>query len=262
MRLDRKRAMEVFISVIESLKELVFPSNIYCICCENIIDQTRPYSLCDACVRNLHWANEKTCNKCGKVLVENYRREICNDCLEIEHFFEKGFTCAEYGMYEKLIIRDYKYHSKPYFGDKLAEIMYDRLIVEDLPLDLIIPVPMHGKKEKKRGYNQAALLAKGISKRIDVPFDQKLMTRSRTTKPMNKMNPQERRENVKDAFTLRPEKGKMVKGKTILLVDDIFTTGSTLDECSKLLLDHGALKIYMICFAAGGNRVFREETSS
>ena len=255
MRLDRKRAIGFFLSVIEKIKELVFPSNIYCICCENIIDQTRPYSLCDACVRNLHWANEKTCMKCGKVLSENYRRDTCNDCLEIEHFFEKGFTCAEYGMYEKLIIRDYKYHRKPYFGDKLAEIMYDRLIVEDLTLDLIIPIPMHKAKEKKRGYNQAALLAKGISKRMDVPLDQKLMMRTRITKPMNKMNPQERRENIKDAFTLRPEKVKMVKDKTIILVDDIFTTGSTLDECSKLLLENGALKIFMICFAAGGNRV-------
>lgn len=257
MKLDRKSLIKVFLSVIEKLKELLFPSNIYCICCENIIDNTRPYSLCDACVRNLHWANEKTCEKCGKVLGENYRRDICNDCLEIEHFFEKGFTCAEYGMYEKLIIRDYKYHAKSYFGDKLAEIMFDRLIIEALPVDLIIPVPMHRIKEKKRGYNQAALLAKGISKRMNVPFDQKLMMRSRITKPMNKMNPQERRENVKDAFTLRLEKSKIVKDKTILLVDDIFTTGSTLDECSKLLLDNGALKIYMICFAAGGNRVYR-----
>ncbi len=265
--LDRKKLKGAFLTVIERLKELVFPSNIYCICCENMIDDTRPYSLCDACVRNLHWANEKTCNKCGKVLGENYRRTICNDCIETEHFFVQGFTCAEYGMYEKLIIRDYKYHSKPYFGDKLAEIMYDRLAVENLSIDLIIPIPMHKKKERKRGYNQAALLAKGISKRFDVPFDQKLIIRSRVTKPMNKMNPQERRENVKDAFTLTSEKGKIgkdktIEGKTILLVDDIFTTGSTLDECSKLLLDNGAWRIYTICFAAGGNRVFSEKMSS
>jgi len=257
MRQNWKILIGVMISVMERLKELVFPSNIYCICCANIIDDTRPYSLCDACVRNLHWANETTCKKCGKILGGNYRRSICNDCNETEHYFERGFTCAEYGMYEKLIIRDYKYHSKPYFGDKLAEIMYDRLIIEELPLDLIIPVPMHRSKEKKRGYNQATLLAKGISKRMNVPFEQNLMMRSKLTKPMNKMNPQERRDNVKDAFTMRVEKCKIVKGKTILLVDDIFTTGSTLDQCSKLLLENGATKIYMICFAAGGNRIYR-----
>lgn len=247
-------------NLFEKILEVVFPSNIYCICCENIIDNTRPYSLCDACVRNLHWANENTCKKCGKILGKNYRREFCNDCYEMEHYFEKGFTCAEYGMYEKLIVRDLKYHSKPYFGDKLAEIMTDRLLPENLQVDLILPIPMHKSKERKRGYNQAALLAKGISRRINVPFDKTLMMRMRRTKPMNKMSPQERRDNVKDAFTLRREKVKMVKGKTILLVDDIFTTGSTLDECSRLLLDSGAEKIYMICFAAGGNRTFHEET--
>lgn len=239
---------------IRNTLEVLFPSNIYCICCENIIDNTRPYSLCDACVRNLHWANENTCKKCGKIVGENYRREFCNDCSETDHLFEKGFTCAEYGLYEKMIIRDYKYHGKSYFGDKLAEVMADRLAIEDLPFNLILPVPMHKNKERKRGYNQAALLAKGISRRTLVPFDKDLMMRVVRTKPMNKMSPQERRDNVKDAFTLRREKVKMVKDKTILLVDDIFTTGSTLDECSRLLLDNGAKEIYMICFAAGGNR--------
>lgn len=246
-------------SLLREILEVFFPSNIYCICCENIIDSTRPYSLCDACVRNLHWANENTCKKCGKILGKNYRREFCNDCYEIEHLFEKGFTCAEYGMYEKLIIRDYKYHGKPYFGDKLAEIMFDRLALEDLSFDLILPIPMHKSKERKRGYNQAALLAKGIGRRMEVPFDKNLMLRTKRTKPMNKMSPQERRDNVKDAFTLSREKVKIVKDKTILLVDDIFTTGSTLDECSRLLLNNGARKIYMICFAAGGNRLYHQE---
>lgn len=246
-------------NLFRKILEVFFPSNIYCICCGNIIDNTRPYSLCDSCVRNLHWATAKTCKKCGKMLGENYRREFCNDCYETEHYFERGFTCAEYGMYEKLIVRDYKYHGKPYFGDKLAEIMFDRLEMEELPLDLIVPVPMHKKKERKRGYNQAALLAKGIGRRMDVPFDGKLLMRDRRTKPMNKMNPQERRDNVKDAFTLSPEKVKIVRDKTILLVDDIFTTGSTLDECSRLLLEGGACKIYMACFAAGGNRVSYQE---
>jgi ComF family protein len=256
MKLNGEILIGALISILERFKELVFPSNIYCICCGNIIDRTRPYSLCDACVRNLRWANKKTCSKCGKILGENYRRSLCTDCSEMEHYFEKGFTCVEYGMYEKLIIRDYKYHDKPYFGDKLAEIMYDRLVIEGLHLDMIIPVPMHKSKEKKRGYNQAALLAKGISKRMNVPFDQNLMMRSRLTKPMNKMNPQERKDNVRDAFTIREEKDKMIKDKVVLLVDDIFTTGSTLDECSKLLLEKGAVKVYMICFSAGGNRAY------
>lgn len=234
--------------------EMIFPSNIYCICCDNIIDKTRPYSLCDACVRNLHWANGDTCAKCGKILGENYRRPLCNDCYEMEHLFVRGFTCVEYGMYEKLLLRDYKYHGKPYFGDKLAEIMADRLALEELPLDLIVPVPMHKSKEKKRGYNQAALLARGIGRRMGIDCDERLLFRTRKTSVMNKLDPQSRRDNVKNAFTLDLEKGKIIKDKTLLLVDDIFTTGSTLDECTRLLLEGGAKEVYVICFAAGGNR--------
>lgn len=238
----------------EKALEALYPSNIYCICCDNLIDATRPYALCDECVRNLHWANEKTCGKCGKILSESWQMDLCHDCMEIPHTFEKGFACVEYGMYEKLLLRDYKYHGKAYYGEKLAELMTDRFALEELEVDCIVPVPMHKKKEQKRGYNQAALLSRGMARRMGKKWAGDILLRSRQTSPMNNLSPHERRENVRDAFTLNPKKCKLIENKTLLLVDDIFTTGSTLDECSKVLLEQGARRVYAICFAAGSNR--------
>lgn len=253
MKYEIVEIKKVIKTILEYTLEAVFPSNIYCICCNNLIDKTRPYSLCDKCVRNLRWANSKTCEKCGKILSEEYDEAKCHDCLENEHIFEKGFSCVEYGMYEKIMLKDFKYHSKPYFADKLAAIMHDRIQSEELTINLIIPVPMNKVKERKRGYNQAKLLAKGIAKRMDISYNDKIIFRERKTKPMNNLTPYERRENVKGAFTLAEGNSKIVEGQTILLVDDIYTTGSTLDECSKILLEKGAKTVYTICFATGAN---------
>lgn len=240
----------------EGLLELIYPSNIYCISCGNIIDDTRPYSLCDSCVRTLHWNNQRSCSKCGKILREDYQPSLCTDCLILKHSFEKGFACIEYGNAERDLIHNFKYKDKAYLGRKLSEMMYDRIDVEDLELDLLIPVPMHKKKQNKRGYNQSEILAKGLSKAMKIPCHNNLLIREQNTEPMSSLDAEARRENVKNAFTVPARWVTMVQGKNILLVDDIFTTGSTADACSGVLLKNGANKVYIFCLAAGANMTF------
>ena len=109
---------QILSSVPERILNLIYPSNIYCICCGNLIDDSRPYSLCDTCIRMLNWANGKTCSRCGKVLQEGYGSELCSDCAEMEHFFEKGYTCVEYGAAEREILHQFKYKDKAYMGKK------------------------------------------------------------------------------------------------------------------------------------------------
>lgn len=245
----------------ENLLDLIYPSNIYCISCGNIIDDSRPYGLCDACVRLLKWANGRTCSRCGKLLQEYYGPALCSDCLDTSHAFEKGYTCVEYGAVERDILHRFKYKDKAYLGRKLAEIMYDRIQAEALSPDLILPVPMHKHKERLRGYNQAAVLAKSLAKLLERPYNGKLLIRTMETEAMSSLGAAERRRNIQGAFTVLTKKKSILKDKNILLVDDIYTTGSTADACSLALLGAGAGSVSIYTFAAGAN-LLKEETGT
>lgn len=248
--------MEFLTKGLNDFMEIIYPSNIYCICCGRIIDKTRPYSLCDHCVRAFHWANKKTCVKCGKIMDDDSRRLQCKDCREFSHLFERGFTCVQYGLYERSVMLSFKYGDKGYIGEKLGEILYDRIVPEmesGLSFDYIIPVPMHKSKVRKRGYNQAELMARPLAKKTGLPLLKETLVRVRASKPMSKLSTYDRMENVKNIFTLKPDKVKLIRNKTVLLIDDIYTTGSTADECSRVLMEAGAEKVYLLTFAAGAN---------
>lgn len=238
----------------EALLEFVFPSNIYCISCGKPIDSDAPYSLCGACLRELHWADRWTCQKCGKPLTPNATELLCRDCTEGERQFEKAYSCVLYGTAEREIIHRFKYNERTYYGEPLAKLMQERLIHEAWKEDLILPVPMYKGKERRRGYNQAALLAKSLSKKRGTPFRSDLLIRRRDSVPMSKLNAVERRENSKNLFRITPGKGTLLRGKTILLVDDVYTTGSTMEACSAVLKAEGVKEIYCITFAAGLDR--------
>ncbi|WP_027399194.1 ComF family protein [Anaerovorax odorimutans] len=239
--------------IFEDLMELIYPSNIYCIACGNLIDKTRPYSLCDSCVRTLKWNNKSSCEKCGKKLNESFSQNLCSDCMESQHFFEKGYSCVEYGLAERKILHNFKYKDKAYLCRKLSEIMYDRINLENLNVDMLIPVPMYIRKQRIRGYNQAELLTKYLSIYMQLPYYKKVLVRKHDTKPMNSLGVEERKENIKKAFTVKDKWVKIIQNKKILLIDDIYTTGSTVDECSRMLLNNGADKIYVFAFAAGAD---------
>ena len=241
---------------------LIYPSNIYCISCGNIIDNSRPYSLCDTCVRTMKWANGRTCSRCGKILQEGYAPDLCTDCRDGEHVFEKGYTCAEYGAAERDILHQFKYKDKAYLGRKLAEIMYDRILAEDLNMDMILPVPMFTRKEKKRGYNQAAVLAMSLAGLMEKPYDGKLLVRLAETEAMSSLGAADRRRNIQEAFTVLADKKSIITEKTVLLVDDIYTTGSTADACSQTLLEAGAAEVYIFTFASGANLINGEIESN
>lgn len=237
----------------QGVLDLIYPSNIYCICCGNIIDDSRPYSLCDTCVRTLKWANGRTCSRCGKLLQDDWGSELCADCVERDHVFEKGFTCVEYGAVERELLHRFKYMDKAYLGRKLAEIMYDRIRIEELEIDLVLPVPMFKRKQKQRGYNQAAILAASLSKYMECPYAGNLLLRIVETEAMSRLGAFDRRKNIQEVFDLPRDKIKQVAGKAILLVDDIYTTGSTVDACTSVLLEAGAVRVFVITFASGAN---------
>ncbi len=233
--------------------ELLYPSNIYCMYCGSIIDSSRPYALCDHCAKAFHWTEGKTCEKCGKILSADYRHSLCYDCRELDHAFDKGYTCVQYGLYERALLMDYKYNGKGYIGRKLGDILYDRMMQEEEEPDFIVPVPMHRKKEQKRGYNQAAVMARQLAGRWGIPYVPKLLERVKKTAPMRGLGAFERYDNLRGAIAVSEKWADRILGKRFLLVDDIYTTGSTMDACSEALREKGADRICVLSFACGAN---------
>lgn len=243
----------------DALIEAVFPSDIYCITCGSVIDSSRYYSLCDNCIEKINWVGKHTCSSCGKPLAREDNRSLCYDCRSKVHYFDKGFTCAGYGLYERSLMMDMKYRGKSYIGRIMGKILADRFyIAVDTysalsEIDYIVPVPVHKSRMRERGYNQAAIMAKELAEEIGVPVKQGILKRTRGTRAMKGLNPQERQGNVEEAFSVTSVKEPNIRGKRILIIDDIYTTGSTMDACSKALKNNGARAVYVMTFAAGKN---------
>lgn len=244
---------------LKMLSDLVFPGNIYCICCGSIIDKSMTYSLCSTCMENIHWNTGRKCRKCGKAIYDACRGGLCYDCMENEHIFDKGISCTDYGLYERSILMDFKYGNKPYIGRKLAEIYADRIACEDLKYDIIVPVPIHDERMMERGYNQAEIITKVLAKICNVEYNGNALKRTGKTVAMRSLSPFERRENLKGAFEVLSAERKAIEGKNILLIDDIYTTGATADECAAVLKEAGSNEVYIFSFASAPNKRVSDE---
>ena len=121
--------------------------------------------------------------------------------------------------------------------------------------DMILPVPVHPAKKSRRGYNQAALIAEEFSRRTGFTADDDILMRTRETHIMRSLGPEQRRENIRGAFSIRPRRLPEIKGKQILLIDDIYTTGATVDELASVLKEAGASGVDYLSFASGADMV-------
>ena len=261
------KGMEKLSKIKEGILEAVFPSDLYCVRCGRIIDRSRYYGLCDSCSSGIRWASGTFCEKCGRLLGDGGAR-ICADCMNSERYFDKGYTCAFYGVYAREIMSALKVGKKSWIGRKLGKAMADRMALTDEEPDLAVPVPAHIKKEKERGYNQASVIARQFSESLrekkagktesQGPLYFEALVRSRQTAPMKGLSLWARRENMLGAVSVKKDAAGMIRGKTIALIDDIMTTGSTLSECARVLKEAGAGRIIAVTFASGGDMVVYE----
>lgn len=214
-----------------NILELVFPSHLYCVICGNIIDETRPYCICDHCRNHVVW-------KLGEPYITSVSGNmVC--CI----------SCCSYGMYERRLIFRLKYNRKKSTAAIIGEIVADRLRCSNIEYDVIVPVPMEKSKEKQRGFNHAFLIAKEAGKILKKPVVKNALIRTKKTIAMRGLGPAERRANISGAFALGCEARK-IENKKILLLDDICTTFATGEECIKVLLDANPESVDFIAFAA------------
>ena len=237
-----------FSAIKEAILDILYPQDIVCILCQkrhrDIVDK----GLCPVCAKTLPYIKPPICQKCGKTVKED--TGICLECIYAQYHFERAVPVFEYTSDMQQLIHRFKYQGVYYLsrtlGYWMAEAYKQRCNWE---VDVIVPVPLHPRRERERGFNQSALLAGEVGRSIGVQVDCRILKRRKHTSTQVVLNKHQRRQNLWDAFeVIDPDK---VRGRVILLIDDVFTTGSTVDECSRVLMHAGAKRVYVLTLAAG-----------
>lgn len=201
------------------------------------------------CHRKIEYIKGSTCAKCGKPLSGDIYREYCRDCSRTSHVFDLGMSVFRYRTVAGSVYR-FKYLGRREYAEFYAQATR-RLLGEKilrLGVEALIPVPMYRDKERLRGYNQASVYAKALSKELDIPAYENVIRRVRNTAPMKELDAAGRRNNLKKAFIIAEND---VKFKCILIIDDIYTTGSTIDEIAHEFRVAGVERIYFLTLAIG-----------
>lgn len=207
--------------------------------------------ICASCRRTVEKlrVREPRCMQCGKPL-RRVEQEYCHDCMHTCHYYEKGISLWLHRPPVNTSIYQFKYHNQRRYGMYYAEEIvkvHGRTILNWDP-DLLIPIPLHPKRKRKRGFNQAEILAKELGSRLGIKVDSSSLIRKLNTDPQKKLGHSERKRNLKHAFALQKN---MTGVKKVVLVDDIYTTGNTIDSAAKVLKSAGVEKVYFLTISIG-----------
>lgn len=179
----------------------------------------------------------------------NHNSTKCADCLEKEPVYDLALSTLVYNDASRPLILGYKHGDQTHMAVSFAHWMFKTgqdILAE---ADFLIPVPLHWSRLFKRRYNQSALLADEISKLSKKPVLKNLLKRVIATPPQGHMSSKERLKNVKHAFECGDKHEEILKGKTVILIDDVLTSGATANECAKVLKNKGCSKVYVLCLA-------------
>ncbi len=226
--------MTKIIKVFDSISEIVFPENIYCICCGDLIPGSRVHGLCDACVEKLKWLSENPFES------------------RLDEFsFDSVTSLVQYDYYAQKIVHNLKFHGKSYIANNIGRLMGELFLTSKICDDPIIaPVPMYIGKERSRGYNQAALLAERIAGICDAEYIKDLLIKTKRTDSMRTARAFGRLNALDNSIELNTAWARKIKGRNILIVDDVVTTGATAEKCSEAIKMAGPSSINILSFAA------------
>ncbi len=235
--------------IFEKIKQLLYPP--VCPLCEEVLlgGKTR---ICDDCRKKISYPTEPLCLKCGKE-IDDTEAEYCRDCLDKPKSFVKGFPAMVYKEPVRRSIVKFKYQNRSSYADCFAQEIiktHGREILDISP-DVLIPVPVHKKKLEKRGYNQAEVLAKSLGNYLNIPVDSGILKRTVNTIPQKLLSDEERQKNLEKAFISNK---KQVQYRCAMLVDDIYTTGATVESCTKALKSAGIREVYYTGICIGRDK--------
>ena len=204
--------------------------------------------ICPACLKQLSFVSSPACMKCGKE-IGSREQEYCADCIRRKKSFTRGFALLNYDSRAAVSMAAVKYHNKREYLDfyaRAAALRFGKQF-RQAGIQVIVPVPVHASRLKTRGFNQAAVLAEKLSAELGIPWEE-LLIRVKKTDPQKSLGSAERLKNLRGAFEAEQEAGKWER---VLLVDDIYTTGSTAEICSRALLKTGVKQVFVFAVCLG-----------
>ena len=173
----------------------------------------------------------------------------CSSCLVVPPPYRKAQGALAYDDASKSLVLGFKHADKTHMVSQFLPWLM-RVGAEMLSeADALVPVPLHYWRMVQRRYNQAAILAEALGREADVPVMSDLLLRDRATPVQGDLKPKARQENIKGAFAVPPDRRPALKGKRLILVDDVYTTGATVKECTRILLKAGAVQVDVLTLA-------------
>jgi competence protein ComFC len=240
-------------SICRELLQLIYPEPRGCMLCQRPFRSPANMDICQKCLDRIPFITEPSCKTCGKPLRGNVRKEFfCSPCKNGKsHFFERGISVALYEGAMRQWIIEFKYHGHVRLAQPLGLLMAMRFDMErDFHIiEGVVPVPLSPRREAERGFNQAHALSKTLCKVIKKPLLDSSLIRVKDTHSQMGLSGSKRTTNLSGAFGVSYP--GLISGKALLLVDDVYTTGTTADECSRTLLRAGALEVYVLTLALG-----------
>ena len=242
----RKMSMEIC-----KFLEILYP--LECPVCQKLLSgrEEKNKGIHAACYRRLKRIQEPMCRKCGKPVLSQ-QQEYCYDCVKRPGSFESGHGLWLYDRCSSDSIFAYKYGRKREYAAfyiKALVHFYGEWIRE-CRVQQLVPVPVSRQKKRQRGFNQAELLAEGIGEALHIPVNARGLVRIHSTAPQKELGKEERRKNLEKAFQADAARFKGVK--RVLLIDDIYTTGSTVEYCTRALKKVGVEKVWFLTLCIGG----------
>ena len=228
----------------EILLDMLYPKK--CPLCHQILKEKNSL-VCPDCFKKAIPMKEPLCMKCGRPV--RMEEEYCQDCRSGVHHFTEGRSIFPYGEIWRQSLVRFKYYGCREYGDFYAKAIsiYGRKYLERWKPQLIVPVPLHSRKKRMRGFNQAAYLAERVSRFTGIPWSDNLVIKIRNTKSQKKLNASQRKKNLRNAYLVT----RKITGFSVLVVDDVYTTGSTMDAMAMCLQGAGAKDVYFLTVCAG-----------
>ena len=238
----------MIIEALNNVSDVIFPPR--CLGCAEILHPHRGQMFCPACKEKIKFITGDLCPVCGTTFSDSpAASHLCGNYLESKTYFSCARAVVSYETIILHAIRQFKYGSNISVGALLASFMADFSFpdVDFTDYSLIIPVPLHIKRLRQRGFNQSLILAYALAKKWQIPVNFSLLEKHKFTLTQTGLNKTERKQNIKGAFEVSDK--KKIAGKDVILVDDVYTTGATINECAKTLTKAGAQKVTVLTLA-------------
>ncbi len=202
--------------------------------------------LCSACFSGLPFHEaEGSCRICGTTIVSKVQHDfVCEECAKAKPAYEFARSAVIYDEPVDQLVNDFKFGAATWLAEDLVDLLEGavRSKLESSAVDVVVPVPLHPNRLRERGYNQSALLARGLGQRLNRRVDESSFQRIRDTEHQSRLSGEERRKNLEGAFAATDASG--LRGRTVLLIDDVMTSGNTFSHCAKALIKSGAVRVW------------------